>query len=67
MFLFLLFFLGAVEECLICLIIFVVKLLAGFEVLVPPLKNLLLGVNVVILDGASTVQMLKVVVVSTAQ
>ena len=30
---------GAVEECLKCLIVLAVKLLAGVEALVPPLKN----------------------------
>ena len=47
------------EECLICLKALVVKLLTGFEALVPPLKKFTLGVSVVILDGASIVQMLK--------
>ena len=60
------FFLGAVEECLICLIVFVLKLLTGFEALVPPLK-ITLGVSAVILDRSSIVQMLKGVGVSTVQ
>ena len=60
------FFLGAVEESLICLIVFVVKLLTGFEALVPPLK-ITLGVSAAILDGSSIVQMLKGVGVSTVQ
>ena len=49
-----------------CLIVFVVKLLTGFEALVPPLK-ITLGVSAVILDGSSIVQMLKGVWVSTVQ
>ena len=52
---------------LICLIFLVVKLLTGFEAFVPPVKDFTHGVNVVILDGASIVQMLKVVDVSIAQ
>ena len=54
------------DECLVFLIVLVVKLLTGFEALVPPLKNSL-GVSVVILDGFSIVQMLKCVGVSTVQ
>ena len=55
------------DECLIFLIGLVVKLLTGFEALVPPLKEFTLGVSVVILDGASIVQMLKGVGASTVQ
>ena len=43
-----------------CLIFLVVKLLTGFEAFVPPVKDFTL-------DGASIVQMLKVVGVSIAQ
>ena len=43
--------------CLICLILLVVKLLTGFKAFVPPVKDFTL-------DGASIVQMLKVVGVS---
>ena len=50
---------------MISLIALVVKLLTGFKALVPPLKKITLGVIVVILDGASTVQMLQGVGVST--
>ena len=46
--------------CLVCLIVLVVKLLTGFEAFVPPVKDFALGVSVVILDGASVVQILKV-------
>ena len=53
--------------CLICLIILVVKLLTGFEVFGRPVKKIALGVSVVILDGASLVQTLKGVGVSTVQ
>ena len=45
--------------CLICLIVLVVKLLTGFKAFGPPVKNFALGVSVVILDGASMVQILK--------
>ena len=55
------------KECLIFLIVFAVKLLTGFEALVHPLKKSHLGVSVVILDGASVVQMLKGVGVNTVQ
>ena len=55
------------DECLVFLIVLVVKLLTGFGALVPPLKKITLGVSVVILDGASIVQMLKSVGVSTVQ
>ena len=56
---------GGGVECLICLIALVVKLLTGFEAFGPPVKDLALGVSVVILNGASVVQMLKGVGVST--
>ena len=55
------FFFGGGGVCLI------VKLLTGFEAFVPPVKDFTHGVSVVILDGASIVQMLKVVGVSTVQ
>ena len=48
-----------VGKCPICLIVLVVKLLTGFEAFVPPVKDFTLGVSVVILDGASIVQMLE--------
>ena len=51
--------------CLICLIVLVVKLLTGFEAFGPPVKDFALGVSVVILDGASVVQILKGVRVSS--
>ena len=51
--------------CLICLIVLVVKLLTGFEAFGPPVKDFALGVSVVILDGASVVQIPKGVEVST--
>ena len=35
---------------LICLIVFVVKLLTGYEAFGPPVKDFALGVSVVILD-----------------
>ena len=47
-----------VEGCLICLIVLVMKLLTGFEAFGPPVKDFTLGVSVVILDGASVVQIL---------
>ena len=53
--------------CLICLIVLVGKLLTGFKAFVPPVKDFALGVSVVILDGASVVQILKGVGVSTVQ
>ena len=53
--------------CLICLIVFVLKLLFGFEAFGPPVKDFALGVSGVILDGASVVQILKGVGVSTVQ
>ena len=45
--------------CLIRLIVLVVKLMTGFEAFDPPVKHLALAVSVVILDGASVVQILK--------
>ena len=51
---------------LIC-IISVVKLLNGLEAFGPPVKDFTLGVIVAILDGASVVQILKGVGVSTVQ
>ena len=45
--------------CLICLIVLVVKLLTGFEAYGPPVKDFALAISVVILDGASVVQILK--------
>ena len=51
--------------CLICLIVLVVALLTGFEALGPPLKDFALAVSVVILDGASVIQILKGVGAST--
>ena len=53
--------------CLICLIVLVVKLLTGFEAFAPHVKDFTLGVSVVILDGASVVQMFKCVGASTVQ
>ena len=53
--------------CLICLIVFVVKLLTGFEAFGPPVKYFALGVTVVILDGASLVKIHKGVGASTVQ
>ena len=53
--------------CLVCLIVLVVKLLTGFEAFGPPVKDFSLGVSVVILDGASVVQILKGVGASTVQ
>ena len=47
--------------------IFGVKLRTGFEAFGPPVKYFALRVSVVILDGASVVQILKVVGVSTVQ
>ena len=52
------FFVGG-GGCLICLIVMVVKLLTGFEAFCPPVKDYALAVSVVILDGASVVQILK--------
>ena len=45
----------------------VVKLLTSFESFVPPVKDFTHGISVVVLDGASIVQMLKFVDVSTVQ
>ena len=53
--------------CLICHIDLVVKLLTGFEAFGPPVKDFALGVSVVILDGASIVQILKGLGASTVQ
>ena len=53
--------------CLICLIVLVVKLLTDFETFGPPVKDIALGISVVILDGASLVQILKGVEASTIQ
>ena len=50
---------GGCLVCLVCLIVLVVKLLTGFEAFGPPVKDFALGVSVVILDGASIVQILK--------
>ena len=44
--------------CLICPIVWVVKLLTGFEAFGPPIKDFALGVSVVILDEAAVVQIL---------
>ena len=41
------------------LIVLVVKLLTGFEAFGPPVKDFALAVSVVILDGASVVQINK--------
>ena len=54
-----------VGGCLICLIVWVVKLLTGFETFGPPPKDFALGVSGVILDGASVGQILKTVGAST--
>ena len=51
----------------VSLIVLVVKLLTGFKAFGPPVKDFALGVSVVILDGASIVQNLKGVGVSTVQ
>ena len=61
------FFGGGGGGCMICLIVVVVKLLTGFEAFGPPVKDFALGVSVVILDGASVVQILKGVGSSTVQ
>ena len=53
--------------CLICHLVLVVKLLTDFETFGPPVKDFTLGVSVVILDGASVVQILKGVGASTIQ
>ena len=47
--------------CLIFLIALVVKLLTGLKAFDPPVKDFALGVNNVILDGASVVLILKCV------
>ena len=52
---------------LICLIVLVVKLLAGFEAFGPPVKDFPLAVSVVILDGAFVVQIRKGVGASVVQ
>ena len=59
------FFSGGGGWGLICLIVLFVKLLTGFEAFGPPVKDFSLGVSVVILDGASVVQILKGVGVSS--
>ena len=51
--------------CLICLIVLVVKLLTGFEAFGPTVKDFALGASVVILNGASVVEILKGVGVSS--
>ena len=53
--------------CLICLIVLVVKLLTGLDAYCPPVKDFALAVSVVILDGASVVQILKGVGATTVQ
>ena len=45
--------------CLIYLIVLTVKQLAGFKTFGPHVNDFALGVSVVILDGASVVQILK--------
>ena len=57
-------FFGGEGGCLICLKVLVVKLLTGFEAFGPPVKDFALGVSVVLLDGASVLQILKDVVSS---
>ena len=49
------------------LIVFVVKLPTGSEAFGPPVKDFALGVSIVILDGASVVQILKGVGASTVK
>ena len=49
---------GGGGGCLIYLIVLVLKLLTGFEAFCPPVKEFAFGVSVVILDGASIVQIL---------
>ena len=61
------FFVGGGGGCLVCLIVFVVKLLTGFEAFGSPVKDFALGVSVVILDEASIVQTLKGVGASSVQ
>ena len=53
--------------CLVCLIVLVVKILTGFEAFGRPVKDFSHGVSVVILDGASVVQILKGVGASIVQ
>ena len=53
--------------CLICLIVLVVKLLTRFEAFGPPVKDFAPAVSLVILDGASIVQILKGVGANTVQ
>ena len=50
---------------MICLIVLVVKLLTAFQAFGPPVKDFALGISVVILDGASVVQILKGIRVSS--
>ena len=45
----------------------VVKLLTGFEVFGPPVKDFALVVSVAVLDEATVVQILKGVLASTVQ
>ena len=52
---------------MICFIVLVLKRLTGFEAFGPPVKDFSLGVSVVIMDGASVVQILKGVGASTVQ
>ena len=59
------FFVGG--GCLICLKVLVVKLLTGFEAFGPSVKDFALADSVVILNGASVVQILKGVGASTVQ
>ena len=47
---------GGGGGALICLTVLVVKLLTDFEAFGSPVKEITLGVSVVILDGASVVQ-----------
>ena len=47
---------GGGRGSLICLTVLVVKLLTDFEEFGSPVKEITLGVSVVILDGASVVQ-----------
>ena len=56
---------GGGGGCLIYVIVSVVKLLTGFEAFGPPVKDFALGASVVILDGASIVQILIGVRVSS--
>ena len=53
--------------CLICLIFLALKLLTGFEEFCSPVCDFVLGVSVVILDGAPVVQILKGIGISTVQ